>query len=175
MKPRWLEIAEKEIGQHEIRGGENPRIVEYHASTSLKAKEDEIPWCSSFVNWCLKEAGINGTNSAAAKSWLTWGVETADPVLGCICIIKKKRNGPDRATGSASGYHVAFWLEEKEGRVLLLGGNQGDQVKKSSFNLTGYEICGYRIPLPVLFEENTHQSSRINRTETRSGRPWKTC
>jgi len=147
MKPQWLEIAEKEIGQREIRGGENPRIIEYHATTSLKAKEDEIPWCSSFVNWCLKQAGIVGTNSAAAKSWLSWGVKLETPALGCVCVIKKKQNGQDKATGSSSGYHVAFWEKEEAGRVSLLGGNQGDQVKISSFGLIGYAICGYRMPL----------------------------
>jgi hypothetical protein len=35
------EIARREIGQKEVRGGENPRILEYHATTTLGAREDE--------------------------------------------------------------------------------------------------------------------------------------
>jgi len=143
---KWFANAMNEIGQKEIRGGENPRIIEYHATTTLKGKEDEIPWCSSFVNWCLTQAGVTGTNSAAAKSWLAWGKGIIPPVAGCICVIKQKNNGSDPSTGSASGYHVAFWIKEENGRVFLLGGNQADQVKVSSFGLAGYKICGYRLP-----------------------------
>lgn len=146
-KPKWILIAEGELGQHEISGDENPRIIAYHATTTLHAMEDEIPWCSSFVNWCMEQAGIKGTNSALAKSWLNWGKSIVTPVIGCICVIKKKQSGNDIATGSSSGYHVAFWLEEKEGRIHLLGGNQSDMVKMSSFNLESYEIIGYRMPV----------------------------
>ncbi|KKK66354.1 hypothetical protein LCGC14_2964930, partial [marine sediment metagenome] len=41
------------------------------------ASEDETPWCSSFVNFCVCEAGYNPikeTGSARARSWLSWGV-----------------------------------------------------------------------------------------------------
>jgi uncharacterized protein (TIGR02594 family) len=146
MKLPWLEIAEKEIGQKEIRGGENKRILEYLATTTFKSKEDETPWCSAFVNWCLKQAGIEGTDSAAAKSWLDWGNEIDKPVSGCICVIHQKQKGTDKKTGSSSGYHVAFYLRDDGKRIWLLGGNQGDSVKESSFGLASYEICGYRLP-----------------------------
>ena len=69
MKPKWLEIALKEVGVSEIKGGENKRILEYHASTTLKAKEDEIPWCSSFVNWCMVQA-LNWTSREKVVSVL---------------------------------------------------------------------------------------------------------
>jgi uncharacterized protein (TIGR02594 family) len=147
-KPRWLEIAEGEIGQKEVVGGENARILEYHSTTTLHANEDEVPWCSSFVNWCLKQAGIEGTNNALAKSWMTWGIGIEIPTVGCICVIhKKSQTGLDMSTGSSTGYHVAFWLMEKDGRVHLLGGNQSDQVKMSSFGLGTYEIVAYRVPI----------------------------
>lgn len=146
MKPPWLLIAEKEIGQHEIKGGENPRIIEYDATTTLAAKEDETPWCSSFVNWCLKQAGIHGTNSAAAKSWLDWGMALNNPQEGCICVIHQKAKGKDSLTGSSSGYHVAFWLSDDGKYVSLLGGNQSDSVKVSNFNLASYEILECRWP-----------------------------
>ena len=149
-KPKWLEIAEGEIGQKEITGGENSRILEYHASTKLHADEDEVPWCSSFVNWCIEQAGYEGTKNALAKSWLDWGVSLTTPVMGCICVIKQRQKGIDVKTGSATGYHVAFWLAEKDNRVHLLGGNQSDQVKMSSFGLGSYEIMGYRIPKEVV-------------------------
>lgn len=142
---KWLEIALRELGVCEIRGGENKRIIEYHSTTGLAAKEDEIPWCSSFVNWCMGKAGIDGTDSAAARSWLNWGVVLEEPLEGCVCVIKTRTKG-DKATGSASGYHVGFFAGIKDNRIKLLGGNQGDSVKFSTFGLGSYQIVGYRWP-----------------------------
>jgi len=145
MKP-WMLHAESEIGQHEVKGGENPFIIECHATCTLKATEDETPWCSAFVNWCLSQAGIHGTNSAAAKSWLTWGDKLEAPRHGCIVVIRQKLKGQDSGTGSTSGYHVAFFDHIQDGRIYLLGGNQSDSVKISSFGLVSYEVIGYRWP-----------------------------
>src|SRR6185436_11178789 len=56
---RWMDIARAEIGQGEVAGSRhNPRILEYHASTRLKPNTDEIPWCASFVNWVMQQAGF---------------------------------------------------------------------------------------------------------------------
>lgn len=149
MKPTWIEIAEGEIGQKEIRGGENPRIIEYHATCTLKAKEDEIPWCSSFVNWCMEQAGIPGTKSAAAASWINWGQVLTTPREGCITVIRQKFKGSDAKTGSASGNHVGFFQKLENGRIFLLGGNQSDSVKVSSFGLSAYTVVAYRWPHEV--------------------------
>lgn len=153
MKPDWLLIAEGEVGQHEEREGENSHILEYHSTTSLRATTDEVPWCSSFVNWCLIKAGFKGTNSAAAKSWLKWGVSLATPTEGCICIIKKKVAGEDSSTGSSSGYHVGFWLDEDADILTMLGGNQSDQVKVSRFKKASYNVLGYKVPRAPIQKE----------------------
>lgn len=148
MIPKWLEVAEKDLGIKEIPGKEHhPRIVEFHRHTTLKATTDEVAWCSSAVNCWMDEAGYKGTGSAAAKSWLDWGVALETPRLGCICIIRQKQKGPDEATGSTSGYHVGLWKKEEGGRVYLHGGNQGNMVKVSGFGLGSYDILGYRWPL----------------------------
>jgi len=66
---RVLEIARAEIGTKEMQGKTaNPRILEYHQTTKLKALSDEVAWCSAFVNWVLKQAGIEGTDSSLARS-----------------------------------------------------------------------------------------------------------
>ena len=67
--PKWLQIAIQEIGVTEILGKtHNHKILEYHATTTLNAKSDETPWCSSFVNYCVEKAGLLGTNKANAGS-----------------------------------------------------------------------------------------------------------
>lgn len=148
-KPKWLEIAEAEIGVHEVKGGENPRILEYHAATSLGAKEDEVPWCAAFVGWCLKQAGLPSTDSAAAISYATYGVKLKEPREGCIVVIRQRKKGTDQATGSSSGNHVAFFEAIVDNRISLLGGNQSDSVKSSTFGLASYEVVAYRWPAEV--------------------------
>lgn len=120
MKTRysWMVIAEGEKGIKEITGisSHTPRILEYHAMTTLKAKADEVPWCSSFMNWVMHRAGYPITRSAAAKSWMKWGKEV--PLqYGAIVILKR--------TG---GHHVGFYTGETANTVYLLGGNQADAV-----------------------------------------------
>lgn len=120
-----LEIAKKEIGVKEIKGGENPRIIEYHSCCTLKAKEDEIAWCAAFVNWCLNQAKIKGTNLANASSFLEWGQELKTPIEGCVVVIKSSKTN--------SGYHVGFFNGFEDKYVKVIGGNQSDQVKESKF------------------------------------------
>ena len=144
----WMTIAEAEVGVREnaAAGQHNKRIIEFHKSTSLRATEDEVPWCSSFVNWVMIESGRTGTKSAAAKSWLNWGTELDTPRAGAITVIKKKVAGADKATGSSSGFHVAFFVSETNTQLRLLGGNQSDSVKYSNFLVSKYDIKGYRWP-----------------------------
>ncbi len=142
----WLNIAVSELGVHEdSRPGKHAaRILEYHKTTTLKASDDETPWCSSFVNWVMIQSGRKGTNSALAKSWLNWGQATTTPTAGAIVVIKKKTTGFSSATGSSSGFHVGFYISSTATTIQILGGNQEDKVKKSNFMLSSYEVKGYR-------------------------------
>ena len=136
----WLTIAQKEKGIKEVPGpGDNPRIVEYLKSTSLESpanRNDETPWCSAFVNWCIEQAGLKGTNSAWARSWLEWGREqgVGDSWVGCVCVLSREGGG-----------HVGFLVAYDDDRVKLLGGNQGDAV--SEVWLPMDRVLGYRVPM----------------------------
>ncbi|QWV98221.1 TIGR02594 family protein [Geomonas nitrogeniifigens] len=132
----WIKIAAAEIGQKEIpRTSANPRILLYHSTTSLRATSDEVAWCSAFVNWCLRQVGIAGTDSAAATSWLHWGLISA-PRLGAISVVRK-------VTGEN---HVAFYISETSDYYKLLGGNQGDQVRISKYYKSHWLTQGHRWP-----------------------------
>jgi len=150
LKPTWLSIAESQLGVSEIRGKRhNSKILKYHRTTTLNdraAGKDETPWCSSFVNWCLLEAGFKGTNNALARSWLKWGIELLEPREGCITVIRSKHHGPDATTGSSRGFHVAFYVANSPHSIRLLGGNQRDRVKLSNYPIRLYELHGYRWP-----------------------------
>jgi hypothetical protein len=63
-----------------------------------------------------------------------------------VTLIQRKDKQSDKATGSRTGYHVGFLVSVTPQRIRLLGGNQGDQVKYSSFSRASYDIRGYRWP-----------------------------
>lgn len=148
----WLDIAsaEKDVKTDARPGKHNNRILEYHATTTLKATADETAWCSSFVNWVVIQSGQKGTNSAAAKSWLDWksGRTLAAPEKGCIIVIKRKTAGFSSATGSASGFHVGFYVSSPDtAHVRIFGGNQAGGINHWNVPLKQYDVMGYRGPL----------------------------
>lgn len=129
VKEKLLEIALAELadGVAEVQGPKsNPRIAEYLSSVNQPGN-DEIAWCSAFVNWCVIRAGLEGTNSAAARSWLKWGQPAENFQFGSILVMS-------RGTSSWQG-HVGFYLGLKAGQFLLLGGNQGDRLSLAYFPL----------------------------------------
>lgn len=133
----WVEAANEELGQAEIVGKKhNPRVIEYHQSTSLKAQTDEIAWCAAFINWVLIECGITGTTSAAAQSFLKWGDKLEEPKLGCICVLK-------RGSKAWMG-HVGIVVKFDDDYVWLLGGNQSNMVCVRKYSRS--KELGYRWP-----------------------------
>ncbi len=136
--PLWLPIALAEVGIKEYSGsGDNPRIVEYHNSTTLGPRlssQDETAWCSSFVNWCVEKAGYEGTDSAVARSWEKWGKKLNTPIRGCIAVFKRGSN-PRKG-------HVGFYIGETEKQIQLLGGNQSDAVNITSISKS--RLLSYR-------------------------------
>ena len=135
-EPSWLTIANLELGTEEVPGpDDNPRIVEYHESCDDTVSDDEVAWCSSFVNWCMEKAGHTGTRSRSARSWLKWGVPLNEALYGCVVVLW--RSSPDSWKG-----HVGFWLGEDEDYVIMLGGNQGNEVSVRRYRKD--RILGYR-------------------------------
>ncbi len=117
----FLQHAFKEMNVKEIPGkNHNPRILHYHKYTSLKASTDEVPWCSSFVNYVVMRSGVLGTNSAMARSFEKWGKEIDKPIPGCIVVFSR---GSDQRFG-----HVAIFLYETKKNIYVIGGNQSDSV-----------------------------------------------
>ncbi len=143
----WMRVALAEKGVAEVAGRvHNPRILEYHSTTTLAAKSDEVAWCASFVNWCLEQVGIRGIRSARAADWGKFGAALAEPRYGCIVHIYRKPRGVDGATGSSSGNHVAFFVGQTATHIQLLGGNQKDRVRVSSYPLDQYTVKAMRWP-----------------------------
>lgn len=122
--PTWVQIALAEHGQAEIAGAQhNPRILQYHATTGFRAPTDETPWCASFVGWCLEQADLRSTSSAAANSYSTWGIPLEKPVLGAVVTFTRQGGG-----------HVGFYMGQRDGKWLILGGNQSNRVSIAPYD-----------------------------------------
>lgn len=135
----WVAMALGELGVSEIKGElHNPRILEYHAATSLGATDDETPWNSSFISWVLKEAGYKGTSSASARSWLKWGEAIEEPVPGAVAIFSRPPN-------PTSG-HVGFYLTKDvdAGTITIIAGNSNDAVEIKL--IAAERLLDYRLP-----------------------------
>lgn len=142
--PPWMKIAlaEHALNVREIAGAAvHPRIKLYHSHTSLKATSDEVPWCSSFVNYVMDTVGFPGTHSAAARSWWTWGRPIDGAKYGAIAVLRRggSRNPNDKGPG-----HVAFVIDSRPGFVILLGGNQSNAITIAEF--PAGDVFGYRWP-----------------------------
>jgi uncharacterized protein (TIGR02594 family) len=126
----WIDTAQGEIGQREIRGPKaNPRILEYFRASEYWGKDDsgkDNAWCGSFTAWVMAQHGfVPPKNSFRAKAWLNFGQRLEQgPVYGAIGI--KERHG---------GGHVAFVVgQSKDGtRYYMLGGNQDDTVNVTEY------------------------------------------
>jgi uncharacterized protein (TIGR02594 family) len=132
--PPWLAVALQEYGVHETRGGETPRIMAYHRAAADGQDEDEDAWCSAFLCWTMEQCGTPHTHSGAARSWLTWGVESP-PRFGAVVVFW--RGSPDGWQG-----HVGILVASRGGDLYVLAGNQGNAVSISPMPRS--RVLGYR-------------------------------
>lgn len=138
-KPAWISEAEKHIGTKEIPGDRHePKILAWWKAIKRGGiKTDEVPWCAAFVGGCLEAVGIISSRYESARSYSTWGVPLSQPVLGCIAVFSR-----------AGGGHVGFVMgRDQRGRLLILGGNQGDRVSIAPFETA--RLVNYRWPAAV--------------------------
>ena len=138
--PRWVKEARKYIGLKEVPGKRhNPAILRWWKAIKTPwFISDEVPWCAGFCGGILEEVGIISSRSARARSFEKWGEKLSKPVYGCIAVFWR---------GSRSGTqgHVAFVVgKDRQGRLMCLGGNQGDAVSIKPFSTD--RVLSYRWP-----------------------------
>lgn len=118
----WMPVAQSQIG---INEADNPGIIkQYHLIGGGLMREPTVAWCASFIGWCLNQVGINGTKSAASRSYLKYGksVGTTNVPFGAIAVFGVPNSG--------SG-HVAFVSQDKGDSLVCVGGNQSDKSNRS--------------------------------------------
>jgi uncharacterized protein (TIGR02594 family) len=102
-----LEFAESQVGVEEG----SPSIWRYLLPVPDRQNVSEEEWCAAFADWCLSSAGYALPKTSLVSGWQDHGLEVRQPKLGDIAVLWG---------------HVGFYYgKNKDGQVLLLGGNQG--------------------------------------------------
>lgn len=148
----WVDELEKHIGLTEVKGPlTNPVIKQWLHSLSAWWTDDETPWCGTAVANALKLANrALPTHWYRAKDYLNTGTMLNKPAYGCIAV-----------TSRTGGGHVFFVVGKTlDGRLVGLGGNQGNAVNYRTFNRES--IVGYRWPALADGSLSTPDESRYD-------------
>lgn len=137
------DLALRYVGVKELAGSADHPLIRWWLSLCFDGHldlPDETPWCSAFVNGIAWELRLPRSKSAAARSWLGVGKPIDRPEIGSDLVILN-RGGVQDPTVAGPG-HVGFFAGLSDAGVMILGGNQGDQVKIAHFDPA--TVLGFR-------------------------------
>lgn len=139
-EPAWLAKARSYLGLKEIPGKSTSTVIAgWLAKLKAPWKDDETAWCGTFVAAVFSEIGYVPVKGwAGARNWLNYGIKLPSPGVGCIVVFWR---------GNIKGWsgHVGFVVgKDKNGNLMVLGGNQGDMVSIKPFSRA--RVLGYRWP-----------------------------
>ena len=135
-----FDIAQVFVGTKEVGGAmDNPQILAMLKLDNNWPENDEVPWCSAFVNYICKLLRLPRSKSLLARSWLEVGKEISLPnaEAGFDVVVLQRgfgaQPGPENTTAPG---HVGFYAGHTGNFVQVLGGNQADSVKVSSYDIS---------------------------------------
>lgn len=131
----WLDVARKE--QAKGIAEPNKRILDYFKAIKFKTNTTRTPWCGAFVGFCIREcddakaaSSVRIPGAALAATWKNWGVElpthSTEIPAGAVVVLSPTEH-------SDTSGHVAFFVSGNVNSITLLGGNQSDSVKESTY------------------------------------------
>ena len=129
-----IDIAGRALGLNET--DKKAALNDYLTTGGMNLDPATRAWCADFVNATLNQAGMQGTGSGMARSFLNWGQAVDQPQRGDIAVFTRgDPNGPFGHVGFFEGYNP-------DGSIRVLGGNQGDAV--SIANYSADQLLGFR-------------------------------
>lgn len=145
------EIIFNNYALKEMQGPEQntPEIINFFKALGKTwVKTDETAWCAAFANYVLMMAGFPHTGELFAKSFLALGEQISVPrPLGSsndfVDIALFWRGKPWTNYRHEIEFfepgHVTFPLKERGNLIYAVGGNQGNMVKVSGYDLKEHE------------------------------------
>lgn len=140
--PPWLAEMQRHDGLREIPGAPTaPQIARWLQDLGAWWRDDEAPWCGVAMAGVFKTCGLKYPKAwYRAKEWATVGVPLDAPARGAIVVFERQGGGH---VGLVAG-------KDARGRLMVLGGNQGDAVRLSPFDIVARPPLAYRWPLEAL-------------------------
>lgn len=153
-------LAKQDLGTWEWAEGHNPKVVKYFKDVGHAwVKDDETAWCAAFVGAMLKRSGLPHTGKLNARSYLNWGEPVAldDAQPGDVVVFSR---------GDRNGWqgHVAFFVRKEGSKIVVLGGNQKNQVNEKPYaatRLLGIRRIASDAPKPKKQKQNITQSTTM--------------
>jgi uncharacterized protein (TIGR02594 family) len=139
-----------------------------YVSAAKRFTENHTAWCAVYVSAVLKRTGYKYLQTASSQAYKNYGTEITDlseAKAGDIIVFY--RNGENSGFG-----HVGFYTGSSTAdRIDVLGGNQGNALKVSSFSKSnpskGWGIKSIRRPEPC--DENKAMPDSTYKTPGSSG------
>ena len=130
-------MAERFTGIQEISGSvDSPQIMAMLKLDNRWPQNDEVPWCSAFVNYICWLLRLPRSKDLRARSWLEVGkpIQLDHACPGFDIVVLKRGSGeqPGPEVIDAPG-HVGFFAGRSGDWIEVLGGNQGNTVKTSMY------------------------------------------
>lgn len=146
-----VKIALAEYGTREFFGAEiNPKVIHYFHDIGYRSIIDEnVAWCSAFINWIAIKGGYEHSGKLTARSWLEQGEEVTDPQLGDLAIFWREH--PNSWKG-----HVGLFVNclQDDKSIHCLGGNQNNSVSIKAYSKK--RLLGFR-----RLRKNTNQQTEL--------------
>ena len=121
----------------------------------------EGSWCAAYISWSLDRAGyrVHKSGRMASQSFRYFSGKLYrkidKPIFGAITLYTK--------TSNPTHGHVGYLFgKTPNGRLLILGGNQNNRLKFSSYGYRfgSYKLNGFYIPMNYEVENKDYLSNR---------------
>lgn len=160
----WITEAKKFLGTKEVPGAkDNSVILEFwkQGKISWQADHDETAWCAVFHAAIYERLNIRSQRDSWSQGWKSWGESLTAPIYGCTVIFR----------WDASSGHIGWFVGWKNGKMLILGGNQSNSVTIAEFatdKVLAYRWpTGYKRTQPVPMQSSSAKTKSEDIAKTR--------
>ena len=140
MNVTLFSVTQRLVGLREVVGhGSHPLVLGMLRLDNPGVADDDTPWCSALVNFTAELLGLPRSHSLAARSWLDVGVPiTLHEARPANDVVVFWRGAEDDGVHGHVGVYAGF----DGASVLVLGGNQSNQVSIAPYPLS--KLLGVR-------------------------------